>query len=401
MKVLQVSLSNIGGGASKIVSDLHDKLLFKGIDSELLIFEGKSSAKVKCINDTFYKKYTFRLKNLVSKLILNLFINKSYDCRSINLFPSSLAEYINNSDADIVHFHWIGAEMISIKQIGYINKKIIWTLHDAWALNGTYHINPNDYLVDSDFTVDLSNFFEKYVYKKKVKYLANKNIIFTSPSRWLLKKYSVSFYSKINTRCFLIHNFIDLSIWFPIGKQEARNQLSIKSNKKIIVFGANNALTSFNKGYNFIKELMSIIPKEIYCFLIFGNNDDLAIENNGVECIFKGKVKDQNLLRLIYSAGDFTIVPSLSESFSLVSLESIACNTPVLAFNTSGIKDIVSHKKNGFLAKKFDINSLREGLFWLSNNQLLNINVSVTKFSKDFVINQFIDLYNQESTIFL
>ena len=62
----------------------------------------------------------------------------------------------------------------------------------------------------------------------------------------------------------------------------------------------------------------------------------------------------------IYSMADCTIVPSLVESFGQVASESISCGTPVICFETSGLKDIVKDKISGLVAKPFSVSSLCE-----------------------------------------
>ena len=53
-------------------------------------------------------------------------------------------------------------------------------------------------------------------------------------------------------------------------------------------------------------------------------------------------------------------------------VESLACGTPVVAFNTGGIPDIVDHLKTGYLAEKFKSDDLLNGIEWVlkSSNYL-------------------------------
>lgn len=54
-------------------------------------------------------------------------------------------------------------------------------------------------------------------------------------------------------------------------------------------------------------------------------------------------------LSTYYRAADVTIVPSRSESFGLVALESAACGTPVVAAAVGGLRTLVHHGRTGFL----------------------------------------------------
>jgi D-inositol-3-phosphate glycosyltransferase len=55
------------------------------------------------------------------------------------------------------------------------------------------------------------------------------------------------------------------------------------------------------------------------------------------------------LLSSYYRAADVCLVPSRSESFGLVALESAACGTPVVAAAVGGLTTLVDHGRTGFL----------------------------------------------------
>ncbi len=55
-----------------------------------------------------------------------------------------------------------------------------------------------------------------------------------------------------------------------------------------------------------------------------------------------------------YRAADLTVVPSYSESFGLVAVESQACGTPVLAADVGGLRTAVSDGRSGVLVQGHD-----------------------------------------------
>jgi D-inositol-3-phosphate glycosyltransferase len=61
-----------------------------------------------------------------------------------------------------------------------------------------------------------------------------------------------------------------------------------------------------------------------------------------------------HLLSSYYRAADLTLVPSRSESFGLVALESAACGTPVIAAAVGGLRTLVDHGRTGFLIEGRD-----------------------------------------------
>ena len=46
-------------------------------------------------------------------------------------------------------------------------------------------------------------------------------------------------------------------------------------------------------------------------------------------------------------------------------VEAHSCATPVIAFNTGGLPDIVAQEHTGYLAKPFDTQDLARGIAWV------------------------------------
>jgi glycosyltransferase involved in cell wall biosynthesis len=67
------------------------------------------------------------------------------------------------------------------------------------------------------------------------------------------------------------------------------------------------------------------------------------------DALFLGWV-DHTALPDYYSAADLLILPSRFDTFGCVVLEALSCGLPVAAYRTKGPKDIIIHKKTGYLA---------------------------------------------------
>ena len=149
-----------------------------------------------------------------------------------NFHSDTDINWINNSEFDIVNLHWISG-VICTKDIAKIKKPIIWTMHDSWPCCGAEH-HPNIAEGDTRWRdgyyrrnkpattkgIDLC----RKVWKKKKKYLSDKKIVFTAPSRWErdVLKSSALF---AHCECTVIPNIIDHSVFYPKDKNAARNLL--------------------------------------------------------------------------------------------------------------------------------------------------------------------------------
>jgi glycosyltransferase involved in cell wall biosynthesis len=81
-------------------------------------------------------------------------------------------------------------------------------------------------------------------------------------------------------------------------------------------------------------------------------------------------------------------------------VEAHACGTPVVAFNTGGLPDIVDHKRTGYLAEAFDVADLAYGIKWvLANTETAALSENarkhaIAKFSYPVVARQYKEIYH-------
>jgi glycosyltransferase involved in cell wall biosynthesis len=87
-------------------------------------------------------------------------------------------------------------------------------------------------------------------------------------------------------------------------------------------------------------------------------------------CVFRGVVSHAEVLGRM-SRARLTVVPSRSEAFGLVNIESMAVATPVLASGVDGIPDIVRDGVDGFLVPPDDPGALAGQLVRLLQDQTL------------------------------
>ena len=68
------------------------------------------------------------------------------------------------------------------------------------------------------------------------------------------------------------------------------------------------------------------------------------------DAVFLGMC-DHQTLSTVYPSADLFLFPSLTETFGNVTLEALACGTPVLAFDSAAASELVQAGRNGWLVQ--------------------------------------------------
>jgi glycosyltransferase involved in cell wall biosynthesis len=196
-------------------------------------------------------------------------------------------------------------------------------------------------------------------------------------------------------------NPIDIHIFRPFNKEFARDLLDLPVNNKIVLFGADDAMRDPRKGFTELAAAMNSIKSTGLELLLFGSGRLSNPPDFNHPVHFLGHMPGDLSLRVLYSAADVMVVPSLQENLSNIIMECLACGTPVVAFNIGGNSDMIDHQNNGYLAIPRSPSSLAEGIDWILNHptpQHLSCNARqkvIENFESTKIARQYLNLYNE------
>jgi D-inositol-3-phosphate glycosyltransferase len=179
-----------------------------------------------------------------------------------------------------------------------------------------------------------------------------------------------AFYRADPTRISVIPCGVDLDLFRPLPRDQARALLNLPVDAKIVLFvGRLEPI----KGVDVLLDALSHLDCD-GCHgltLIVGGNLDgteaarlLAIRDRlglADSVRFVG-AQEQRTLPYFYAAADVCVVPSFYESFGMVAIEAMACGLPVIASRAGGLQFTVRDGQTGLLVLPGDSLALAAAL---------------------------------------
>ena len=372
MRILHLSTSDSSGGAARAAYRLHTGLRRLGYDSTMLVAERKNH------HDELVKLFAPSM-DLPSRLARKF--RRARIARDAARHPNRPAGHELFSDdrtehgrellhhlpaCDVINLHWVAGLLDHESFFAAVpsNVPIVWRLADMAPLTGGCHYDhgcgrfadrcgacPQ---LGSRDELDLS----RDVWTRKNASLSKRRphgIQLVATSNWiaaesrrssLLRDFPVT----------VIPNALDVDDFAPRDTGFSREMWDVPRDANVILFVA-DALDIRRKGFAELTQALAGLSNVSRPFLLsvggMKTKLDLPIPHLNL-----GKITSDRLLSLAYSAADVFVMPSLQESFGQTVIESMACGTPVVGFETGGIPDMVRPNETGWLAPTGDVAAL-------------------------------------------
>jgi glycosyltransferase involved in cell wall biosynthesis len=416
MKVTLINTSDAGGGAAAACLRLLKALETQQADAKLLVQYKKTGEEaVTPVVTNIFSRIKAKFDFLYERLGFIIFHERDKAVRfafSQANAGSSIKNHPLVKSADILHLHWVNSGFLSvadIKQLVDTGKPIVWTLHDMWAFTGGCHysgackhyINQcgDCYFLRNEEPNDIS--YKGWLRKGEM-YKNAKNITFVACSEWLAgvaKKSGLLEGFRITS----IPNPIDTEVYSPKDKLAMREAWGINPFAKVILFGAAN-INDRRKGLSYLVDALNHLTlhcpdKGLVEVVIFGKNKYFDVSQIPFKVSQFNMITSQPELAELYSLADVFVLPSVEDNLPNTVMEALSCGTPVVAFKTGGLPEMIDHQKNGYLADFQSAGDLAKGIFemiYADNKEEISANARnkvLTAYNNEKVAQQYMDVY--------
>jgi glycosyltransferase involved in cell wall biosynthesis len=359
MKVVQILPELNEGGVERGVVELNREFVSLGIDSYVISNGGKLSNQID-LDDGRHILFDVCSKNIFTS-ISRIF---------------KLKKLLEKLKPDIIHVR----SRVPAWLVFFANKnldiKVVSTVHGFNSVSFYSKI-----MTTSDSVICVSNSIKEYIQKN---YKTNSEKITVIPRGIDLELFNLSTIDQ---------SFIS----------DFKNQFNLNDNFVISSVGRVTQLKDYE---TFIKAVL-IIKKEICnvkALIVGGVRSDkedylkslkilikeLDLEDN---IIFTGS---QSKIAEIYALSNVVVSSSKKpESFGRAVAESIALNTPVVATNHGGVKDIIIENENGFFFEVGNENELSQKILKSRNLEFDGYTYISNTFSLENMVNSTINVYKK------
>lgn len=267
---------------------------------------------------------------------------------------------------DVWNLHWVSWFLDWENLLPWMAEQapILWTLHDLNPLRGIWHYEPQ-----SEERTPARLKYEADAIEIKRRALAKipkDRITFVGPSKWMVEECRKS----AVTAGFRVEHIpygLDINVFTPRQNSPFKEILGVKKNKIVLGFVADR-LEDPRKGIRQLLEAVeNLLPKHPEIHLLIAGS---GLGNLGeIPHSSTGPLQNDLLLSHFYSACDFFVCSSLQDNLPNTVLESLACGTPVVAFETGGLPDMVIPGETGFLANMNELHSALSEAFDFQKNR--------------------------------
>jgi glycosyltransferase involved in cell wall biosynthesis len=336
LKILSLTdLSSIGG-ASIAGNRITETLKANGAVVVQLSSDGKISKEKRVLLNG--KKFT-SLDNLFSPLISER-IAKSLRENNIN---HQFRKFLQRERFDAVNIHNLHCAgwPISLVNTALEFAPVAWTLHDCWSFLGCFHSShcPSP---SNSFKNRLNEFWTSFELTKP-----RHSLTAATPSEWIKNQAASSYWNDYVVKT--IRNPVPKSFFELLDRESCKKALDLSLEKPIILCIAGN-LNNEMKGGAILQEILNSDAKDNCQFLLIGEENELK----NSESRSLGFIMDELTLRIAYNAADLLLHPAQIDNLPNTVAEAMSAGTPVLAFQTGGLPEMVVSGKSGWLVPEIN-----------------------------------------------
>lgn len=390
MRILLINHFPLRGSGSGIyVGDIARNLNKRGHD--VCVIMPENTIHISAIDNVKIHPVYFKRNELIKGSL-----DFNFPCMDLHPRSSFLFDYMSKEQ---IQQYEKAFRMAIEEEIENFKPDVIHSQH-IWILSGLLKDYDIPYIITSHgaefITYKKMDTFNNYGFNaiegcKKVIAISNDNM------EEIINKFPAA----INKLEFIKNGYNSSEFFIEdLNKKEILKKYAISQEfEKIVLFVGR---ISKLKGIDVLLKAAEIYENEKVLTLIAGDGEYkeelnvLKEKLNLKNIVFLGS-KEHCELRELYNIADVLVLPSRKEALPLVAIEALACGTPAIVTNQSGMDEIIN-KDVGLIFEMDNEKMLAEKINLILNNEIIFdknaiANYAKKNYSEELLINKLLELY--------
>lgn len=386
MKILQLSTSDISGGAERVAWEMHQAYRARGVSAWLAVGQKYSQdpAVFQIQNRSFAQRWEQWWQRMGDRLYpfagkikgAGTLCNR---CYAMGQFPQKWQQQSGHENFDfpgsrhvlrlppespeLLHAHNLHGYYFDLRWLPHLSRRIptILTLHDAWLLSGhcAHSLGCERWKTGCGQCPNLTIYPEihhdatAFNWRRKQRIYQRSRLYLATPAQWLMANVEQSVLRPAILEQRVIPYGIDLHTFKPGDQSAARRQFGLPEHATILLFIANRLSRNMFKDYHTIRTTIELLAQYRWssplCCIAIGDSGESEAITESIRIQYVPFQKDPALVRRYYQAADLYLHAAHADTFPRSTLEALACGTPVVATAVGGIPEQIEHQHTGLL----------------------------------------------------
>lgn len=367
---IAIITASLNGGAGIAALRLHESFQQMGLDSILVNKKHHEPAKHvyssdRLLNDNPIMRFLrkIRRKRVFYNYVLPFVkTDISFSLFSVPFSENRLHKLKILEDVDVINLHWTSGYIDLPSFLRETKVPIFFTLHDTnYFTAGCHYFNACNHFetncVNCPIIVPEAQKKLSDIFNIKKEIYNNKKHFVIGISDWI---------GAAAKRSSLMKDLEVRSIpnsFSPVVPSTHEILDYLRGSDKIKALVIAQHLNDKRKGWAYIEDIMANNTFPSIEWIVVGDGAIPSRDN----CTGLGTISSEHVLASIYSSVDFLVHPAIQDNFPNTVVESLSYGTPVVAFKTSGLVNMIN-SDNGFLANNIDKDSFIEAIGHLLSN---------------------------------
>ena len=291
--------------------------------------------------------FSFRKFQLVRRIVARFEAKSGFQSR-LHLWSNQIRNLKAYKEADLIHVHIIHNDWFRLETLKSISKEkpILWTIHDYWVVTG-HCVMPFQCQrfktgcgTCPDLTLPLAVGRDRtdYEAKRKKKLVENLNAQYHFSTSWFYDQIKNEFPARPENS-HIIPFGINTNYYESCKemRDQFRKRYLIPQDEIVFLIRTSS---SPQKGTKVAISALKKLEQRVTIITLDEKNQfhELINHHNIIEF---GWVDDPVLVKQIYSSVDFLLMPSLQETFGVMSLEAMSFGVPVIYASETAVHEVV------------------------------------------------------------